>query len=98
MRIVAIGNRSFVSGFQLGGVSGLEVKSSQDAWEAINNLVVEDDVGLIIVSDDVARPIQDKLTQMRSKKPVPLIYGVPSPGAKQEKVEYRDMLKQILGV
>ena len=98
MKIVAIGNRSFVTGFQLAGVSGHEVTSPSEAWQSISGLAKDQDVGLIIVSDDVAKPLQEKLTHMRSKKAIPLIYGVPAPGSKQEKVEYRDMLKQILGV
>ncbi len=50
------------------------------------------------MSDDVAKDIRGKLNTIRAKRPVPLIFEVPAPGSKGEKVEYRDMLKQILGV
>ena len=98
MRIIAVGSRTFVSGFQLAGIYGQEVKSSEEAWKNITTLSGQKDVGLIILSDDVASPIRDKLTAIRSKQPVPLIYEAPSPGSKQEKMAYKDMLKQILGV
>jgi len=35
---------------------------------------------------------------VRAKRAVPLIYEVPGPGSKLEKVEYRAMLRAILGV
>lgn len=98
MQIVAVGNRSFVTGFQLAGVKGIEVQDSEQALRTVNHLIAETDTGLIILSSGTAKPIRSQLTAIRSKKAVPLIYEVPSPGSKQEKIEYRDMLKQILGV
>ena len=98
MRIVTVGKSSFVSGFRLAGVEGVEVEDSQQAMGVISKLFEEQDLGLLLVSDDVTRPLTQELTRLRSKKPVPLLYEVPAPGSRQEKVEYRDMLKQILGV
>jgi V/A-type H+-transporting ATPase subunit F len=51
-----------------------------------------------MISDEVAKPISGQLTTLRSRKAVPLIYEVPGPGSKKEKVEYRAMLRAILGV
>ncbi len=98
MKVVAVGGKAFVTGFVLAGVSGEYVSSASSALEKINSLVADPAVGLIMVSDDVARPIRDELTAVRAKKPIPLIYEVPGPGSKKEKVEYRAMLRSILGV
>lgn len=98
MKVVAIGGKAFVTGFVLAGVTGEYVASSSDALKRVQKLVRDPSVGLIMVSDDVARPIRDELTAVRANKAVPLIYEVPGPGSKQEKVEYRAMLRSILGV
>ena len=98
MKVVAIGGKAFVTGFVLSGVTGEYVSSSKEALERIERLVMDADVGLVMVSDEVSKPIRDDLTAIRSKRPVPLIYEVPGPGSKQEKVEYRAMLRSILGV
>ncbi len=98
MKVVAVGGKAFVTGFVLSGVSGEYVSSSDAALEKIEKLVRDPDVGLIMVSDDVAKPIGEQLTAIRSKKAIPLIYEVPGPGSKKEKVEYRAMLRAILGV
>lgn len=98
MKVVAVGGKAFVTGFVLSGANGEYALSSQEALEKIRRLVTDPDVGLIMVSDDVAKPINDELTKMRTKRAVPLIYSVPGPGSKAEKVEYRAMLRAILGV
>ncbi len=98
MKVVAIGGKAFVTGFVLGGVSGEYVSNASEALQKIEKLLKDPSVGLIMVSDDTAKPIRDQLTALRSNRPVPLIYEVPGPGSKAERVEYRAMLRSILGV
>jgi len=98
MKVVAIGGRAFVTGFVLAGMTGEYVSSPKAALETVNKLIADPTVGLIMISDEVSRPIRDELTSIRSKRATPLIYEVPGPGSKQETVEYRTMLRSILGV
>lgn len=98
MKVVAVGGKAFVTGFVLSGVSGVYVSTPEAALEKVESLVKDPQVGLIMVSDEVAKPIGEQLTSIRSKRAVPLIYEVPGPGSKKEKVEYRAMLRAILGV
>jgi V/A-type H+-transporting ATPase subunit F len=98
VKVVAVGGKAFVTGFVLSGVSGECVSTPKAALERIEALSKDPTVGLVMVSDEVAKPITAQLTILRSKKAVPLIYEVPGPGSKKEKVEYRAMLRAILGV
>jgi V/A-type H+-transporting ATPase subunit F len=98
LKVVAVGGKAFVTGFVLSGVTGEYVSNSSAALQKIGVLAKDPTVGLIMVSDEVAKPIAGDLTAIRSKKAIPLIYEVPGPGSKKEKVEYRAMLRAILGV
>jgi V/A-type H+-transporting ATPase subunit F len=98
VKVVAVGGKAFVTGFVLSGVSGEYVSSPAAALERIQSLSKDPTVGLIMVSDEVAKPISSQLTVMKSKQAIPLIYEVPGPGSKKERVEYRAMLRAILGV
>jgi V/A-type H+-transporting ATPase subunit F len=98
LRVVAIGSRVFVTSFQLAGVQGVKVESSQQALSEINKMGTSSDIGLILLSEDIGKEIRFQLTDIRAKKPIPLIFELPSPGGKKEKVDYRALLKQILGV
>jgi V/A-type H+/Na+-transporting ATPase subunit F len=98
MNIVAIGSRVFVTSFQLAGVKGIKVDTSSQALSEINKMNENSGVGLVLLSDDLGKEIRFQLTSLRAKRPIPLIFELPSPGSKKEKVDYRALLKQILGV
>lgn len=98
MNIVAIGSRVFVTSFQLAGVKGIKVDTSSQALSEINKMDENSGVGLVLLSDDLGKEIRFQLTNLRAKRPIPLIFELPSPGSKKEKVDYRALLKQILGV
>lgn len=98
MRIVVVGSRVFVTSFQLAGMQGVIVESPMDAITHIKRLINEKDNGLILISDDISKSMRKELAELRTKKPVPLIFELPSPGSKKESVDYRALLKQILGV
>jgi V/A-type H+-transporting ATPase subunit F len=98
LRVIAIGNRVFVTSFQLAGVQGIKVESPEAALSQINALDATQNVGLVLLSDDVGKEIRTSLTSIRSKRTIPLIFELPSPGSSKENVDYRALLKQILGV
>jgi V/A-type H+-transporting ATPase subunit F len=98
MRVVAFGSRDFISAFQLAGISGVSVDIKENIFEEFNKTFQEKDIGLILVSDDISKLMKRELTEIRAKKSTPLIYELPAPGSPRETFEYRDMLRQILGV
>ncbi len=87
-----------MTGFELAGMDGVKVDDANQAFDEIQKHMVQDDVALILVSDDLSASFRDKLTELRTKKPMPLVYEIPAPGSKKQRVEYRAMLKSILGV
>jgi V/A-type H+/Na+-transporting ATPase subunit F len=98
MRLVAIGSRVFVSSLRLAGVQGIIADSPEQALSQINSIGASDDVGLLLLSDDIGKEIRYQLTEIRAKRPIPLIFELPSPGSKKEDINYRSLLKQILGI
>jgi V/A-type H+-transporting ATPase subunit F len=98
MRLVAIGSRVFVTSLRLAGVQGIIADSPEQALSQINSIRASDDVGLLLLSDDIGKEIRYQLTEIRAKRPIPLIFELPSPGSKKEDINYRSLLKQILGM
>jgi len=95
---MAVGSRIFVTSFQLAGVEGIKVDSSTEALHHINSLDTVSDVGLVLISEDIGKEIRTQLTNIRTNRPIPLIFELPAPGSTKENVDYRALLKQILGV
>ena len=95
---MAIGSRIYVTSFQLAGVEGIKVESASEALHHINSLDNASDVGLVLISEDIGKEIRNQLTNIRANRPIPLIFELPAPGSSKESVDYRALLKQILGV
>ncbi|HEY6949840.1 MAG TPA: V-type ATP synthase subunit F [Nitrososphaeraceae archaeon] len=95
---MAVGSRIFVTSFQLAGVEGIKVESATEALEHINSLDNVSDVGLVLISEDIGKDIRTQLTNIRANRPIPLIFELPAPGSTKQNVDYRALLKQILGV
>ena len=97
MKIVTVGSRVFVTSSQLAGIQGIIVETPDKALAEIKKLTDDSDVGLVLVSDDISDPINDELTALRTKKST-LVFSLPAPGSEKAEVDYRVMLKKILGV
>ncbi|MCE2614846.1 MAG: V-type ATP synthase subunit F [Nitrosopumilus sp. (ex Thoosa mismalolli)] len=97
MKIFTVGSKSFVTSFQLAGVPGKITDTPQKALEEIKTLTDDEDVGLVLVSDDITEEINDQLTALRAEKST-LVFALPAAGSEKSEVDYRVMLKKILGV
>ncbi len=97
MKIFTVGSKSFVTSFQLAGVPGIISESPEKALDEIKKLTDDSDVGLVLVSDDITASINDELTALRAEKDT-LVFSLPSIGSEKTEVDYRVMLKKILGV
>jgi V/A-type H+/Na+-transporting ATPase subunit F len=97
VKIVTVGSRVFVTSSQLAGIQGIIAETPNAALDEIKKLTEDSDVGLILVSDDISNPINDQLTELRAEKST-LVFSLPAPGSEKVEVDYRVMLKKILGV
>ena len=92
-----MGSKSFVTSFQLAGVPGIISETPKIALDEIKKLTDDSDVGLVLVSDDITESINDELTLLRAQKST-LVFALPAIGSEKTEVDYRVMLKKILGV
>ncbi|MEO2221237.1 MAG: V-type ATP synthase subunit F [Nitrosopumilus sp.] len=97
MKIFTVGSKSFVTSFQLAGIPGIISENPDNALNEITKLTNDSDVGLILVSDDITSSIDDELTSLRAQKST-LVFALPAAGSEKTEVDYRVMLKKILGV
>ncbi len=97
MKIVTVGSRVFVTSSQLAGIQGIIAETPDKAKKKKKKLTDDSDVGLVLVSDDISDPINDQLTALRAEKST-LVFSLPAPGSEKAEVDYRVMLKKILGV
>ena len=97
VKIFTVGSKSFVTSFQLAGIPGKISENPQKAFQEIKTLTDDSDVGLVLISDDITESINDELTALRAEKST-LVFALPAAGSEKTEVDYRVMLKKILGV
>ena len=97
MKIFTVGSKAFVTSFQLAGIPGKVSEDPKKALAEIKTLTDDSDVGLVLVSDDITESINDELTTLRAEKST-LVFALPAAGSGKTEIDYRVMLKKILGV
>ena len=81
----------------MAGIPGIISETPDSALTEITKLTDDSDVGLVLVSDDITESINDELTALRAEKST-LVFALPATGSEKTEVDYRVMLKKILGV
>jgi len=105
LSMAVIGNDDLVKGLRLVGISRCYTIDEQNAREAVrealNKLLDQSDIGIIVILEDYASYADDLLAQIReSKKLTPVIIEVPSKdGAKQDMVSeyYKAYIRKFIG-
>ncbi len=98
MRVIALGRRAFVNAFRLAGVEGIEISTSEGMLKMVKQLISSGDVGLILLSEDLADEVRVDLAAMRKGHPVPLLYELPPPGGRLKQIDYMQLVKEIVGI
>ena len=98
MRVVAVGGRAFVTAMKLAGAGAILAETAEEAMRAVNYLIGRGDVGLVLVSDEYGPEFSQKLAEVSRSVTVPVIYQLPAPGSKVSRVDYRAIIRQVLGV
>jgi len=98
LRVVAVGGRVFVNSLRLAGVGGVVAETVEEATRAVNKLIQNPEIGMLLVSDEYGEEFSKRLNELRSRLTVPIIYQIPAPGSEVRRVDYRAIMRQVLGI
>lgn len=93
-----MGGELFVSSFRLAGLRGFIVSDEGEALRVIQELIGDPDVGLILVSDEFGFEFAERVEELSSTLTRPVIYLLPRPGGRVSELDYRAMLRRVLGI
>ncbi len=99
MKLTVIGHPEAVLGFSLAGVGGRAATSAAEANQALDEALAAADIGIILVTDDVAALIGNRMDQLKMHSTVPLVVEIPAqPGARPEKPPLSEVVKRAIGI
>ncbi len=77
--MLVVGHPEAVLGFSLAGVDGRPVQNAEQANRALDEALHAKDVGIVLVTKDVARMMQPRMDDLKLHSTVPLIVEIPGP-------------------
>jgi vacuolar-type H+-ATPase subunit F/Vma7 len=95
-----IGDSNMIVGFRLVGVEGSEVKSVDEASQALNKALERNDLAIIIINEEFSTQtqLQETINQVRRERRNPLIVELPGSNGKPRETRLPDLISKILGV
>jgi V/A-type H+-transporting ATPase subunit F len=84
MKILVIGHPEAVLGFSLAGVGGRVARTADEVNQALDEAQASKDVGIVLVTQDVAELIPARMEHLKLRSTVPLVVEIPSQGGPPE--------------
>ena len=99
MNYFIIGDEDSVLGFELAGVSGKAVENAAEAEAAFDAALGERGNGIIIITEDAADLIREKVDEYLFSASFPLIVEIPgSKGRKDGRKDLRTLVNEAIGI
>lgn len=99
MKVLVIGHPEAVLGFSLAGVNGQAVTTAAEANQALDAALLSKDVGIVLVTQDVALMLQARVEYLKLRSTVPLVVEVPSPaGVPADQQSLGEVVLRAIGI
>jgi V/A-type H+-transporting ATPase subunit F len=99
MKILVIGHPDAVLGFSLAGVGGKVATSVDAVNQALDEAQANKDVGIVLVTQDVAALIPARMEHLKLRSTIPLVVEIPSSGdAPEGQVSLGDIVLRAIGI
>jgi V/A-type H+/Na+-transporting ATPase subunit F len=99
MKVLVIGHPEAVLGFSLVGVHGQAATSAAEVNQALDNALSAPDIGIVLVTQDVAGLIEARMDQLKLRSTVPLVVEIPAPGGvRPDEPSLSEVVQRAIGV
>jgi len=99
MKVLAIGHPEAILGFSLVGVHGQVAETAQEANQALDEVLSAPDVGIILVTEDVADLVETRMDELKRRSTVPLVVEIPGPeGTRVDRPPLSEVIRRAIGV
>jgi V/A-type H+-transporting ATPase subunit F len=99
VKVLVIGHLEAVLGFSLAGVHGQVAATAQEANLALDRALSTPDVGIILVTGDVADLVEARMDELKRRSTVPLVVEIPGPdGTRADRPALSEVIRRAIGV
>lgn len=99
MKVLVIGHPDAVLGFSLAGVGGRVAATADDVNAALDDVQSAKDVGIVLVTQDVAELIPARMEHLKLRSTIPLVVEIPSrAGVPEGQASLGDIVLRAIGI
>jgi V/A-type H+-transporting ATPase subunit F len=99
MKVFVIGDPDAVLGFSLAGVGGKVATTIDEVNEALDDAQAAKDVGIVLVTQDVAELIPERIERLKLRSTIPLVVEIPShKGVPEGQASLGDIVLRAIGI
>jgi V/A-type H+-transporting ATPase subunit F len=99
MKVLVIGHPDAVLGFSLAGVNGRAVSNAAEANKTLDEAMTSKEIGIILVTQDVAGMIQSRVDDLKLHSTIPLVVEIPSPaGVSPDQPSLGEVVLRAIGI
>jgi vacuolar-type H+-ATPase subunit F/Vma7 len=99
MKVMVIGQPEAVLGFSLAGLQGKSAATTQEANTALDEAMADANVGIVLVTSDVAAMISQRMDQLKLRSQKPLVVEIPGPaGVPADQPSLNELVFRAIGV
>ena len=99
MKVLVIGHPDAVLGFSLAGVGGRVASTADEVNLALDDVASAKDVGIVLVTQDVAEMILARMERLKLLSTIPLVVEIPSRGGVPEgQASLGDIVLRAIGI
>lgn len=99
MKMAVIGNAETVLGFSLAGVHGQVAESAPQVNLALDQVLNDPQIGIVIVTEDAADLVPARMAQLKMRSTVPLVVEIPGPaGPRPDQPSLSEVIRRAVGV
>ncbi len=99
MKFYCIADADTVRGFRLAGVAGEAVDSDAEAADALERAARRPDLGIVVLTDEVAAGIREAVDAHRMERARPLLVEVPGPAGRMPgRKTLRQFVQEAVGI
>ncbi len=99
MKVWVIGHPEAVLGFSLAGVDGHAAATGEEAGKALDEALASKDIGIVLVTQDIAQMLQERVEDLKLHSTIPLVVEIPSPaGVPEDQASLSELVLKVIGI
>ena len=99
MKLFVIGDETTVLGYRLAGISGVVANNAEEAADALKAATQDSDMGIILVTQQLAAGIQPLVDETKLKMATPVVLEIPNrDGPMEGRESALDIVQRLIGI